>query len=36
LLFPDTKEGAMDAAERTRLVEETGELARTYDMKFAG
>jgi hypothetical protein len=30
------KEGAMDAAERARLVEETGELARAYDMKFAG
>lgn len=35
-LFLLTKEGAMDAAERARLAEEIGELARAYDMKFAG
>jgi len=26
----------MNTAERERLIEEIGELARAYDMKFAG
>src|SRR3989338_1675367 len=33
-LFPHTKEGIMNTAERERLIEEIGELARAYDMKF--